>query len=369
MKQSNIKNLSNQQKQAAWNKYRITSQKRTQPGSTGRRAKPMKSQVELPSCTKHYLQSLSDPFHVTVPVCIPDNHVVPSKKLTVKQRGSFATGSNSEGYIVFNPFHTGNTSFTHIEGVTTYTSSPIMYSDGTVPHSFIETRMTSGNGVGGTNLTQAPYSIVDFDELPDGSRLGTSGLAIQSRVVGCGLRVRFAGTRLNEGGTVLTFRREDGESTHGYTYTLLASRTNTKSSALTNKWHEVTYLPVQPEDYDYCRNGLLGSEGKPGIDSSSDIFLNNSRHNAGFYIKSAAPSQPLEFEFITHIEFLGRTIDSISKSHSDITGMSHVRNAITQAPPEVQAGPGFFQNLMTSVSNEIIESAPKLIGAGLSLLL
>lgn len=243
-----------------------------------------------------------------------------------------------------------------------------MYTDGTVSLSIIEARVASGNGVQGANLALAPYAIADFDELPDGTRLGTNGPSIQSRVVGVGLRVRYAGTKLNEGGTILTFRREDGETTHGYTYDQLASRLNTRSSAIGSKWHEVAYLPVQPTDYDYCRNGLIGAEGVPGIDSSTILFLDNVRYNTGFYLKTAAPTQPFQFEYILHVEYLGKSIDSITKSHSDITGMSHVRNAIIQAPPEVQAGPGFFQKMLTSVSNEVLEHAPQIIGAGLSLL-
>lgn len=366
MKQNNIKNLSKKNKQAAWNRYRTNLQNKKTPPAPRNRAKG--PQVKLPECTRDYLQVLSDPFHVNQPVCIPDNHVVPSKKLSVKIRGSFASGSNSEGFIVFNPFHTANNAFTHIEGATTYTSSAVMYSDGTSPLSLIETRVTPGNGVQGSNVELSPYSINDFDELPDGSRSVTSGLSVQSRVVGVGLRVRFAGTKLNEGGTILSFRREDGETTHGYTYANLASRPNTKSSAIGSRWHEVAYLPVQPTDYDYCRNGLLGAEGVSGIDSSSDVFINNVRYNAGFYVKTAAASQPFQFEYILHVEFLGKALDSITKSHSDITGMSHVRNAITQAPPEVQAGPGFFQKMLTSVSNEVLEHAPQILGAGLSLL-
>lgn len=366
MRQPNIKGLSKKKKQAAWNRYQMRTQTRKSPPAPRNRAKAVK--VILPACTRDYLQVLSDPFHVNEPVCIPDNHVVPSKKLSVKTRGSFSTSSNKEGFIVFNPFHTANDPFVHVDGGTGYTSSTVMYSDGTVGLTIIETRQTTGNGVGGANLALSPYTILDFDEKPDGQRAGTTALSVQSRVVGVGLRVRYAGTKLNEGGTILTLRREDGETLHGYGYDVLASRPNTKSSALGSKWHEVAYLPVQPTDYDYCRNGVIGAEGVPGIDTSSNTVINNVRYNTGFYIKSAAASQPFEFEHVIHVEFLGKALDSITKSHSDITGMSHVRNALAQAPPEVQAGPTFFQKMLTSVSKEVLEHAPQLAQAGLKYL-
>jgi hypothetical protein len=310
---------------------------------------------------------LSDPFNLNHEVCIPDNHVVPSKKVAVKIRGTFATGTNSLGFITANPFFTQN-------DVYSYNPSPIYevgavaYTDGSAIHTQIEPRknLSSPNGIEVSALSGAPYSGAQFDETVDGATNNVPTSA-QSRVVGAGLRIRYTGTKLNEGGSVLIGRREDGESLQSVTYDGLASRMNTKVAPLGSKWHEVTYLPVQPDDYDYCKNGVLGSEGLPY--TGAPDLVTRLRHNMGFFVKSAAASQPFEWEYIVHLEYLGKTIDNISKSHSDIVGISHVRNAIAQAKPEVQAGPGFFSSLLTSVGNEILESAPKLLGAGLKMLI
>lgn len=309
------------------------------------------------------------PFKLSRPVCIPDTHVVPSKKLTLIIRGSGSTGTNNLGFILANPFHTANDSLLTTTGSLAFAT--VAYSNGSVPVAgvYSAANVTTPNGVNVYPLVSAPYALANYDQAPDGSQNATA-VGAQSRVVGAGLRLRYAGTNLNKGGTALILRRDDGETFDDFNWDALAARSNTKVVPYSEKWHEVSYVPVQPNDYDYCRNGIFGTDGHPDAISTPNITYAMARHHIGIAVKSAAPSQPFDWEYIAHIEFLGKNVNGISQSHSDIVGMSQVRNVIASTTAQVQpSGPGLFNTLVNALHSEAIKNAPKLVAMGASKLL
>lgn len=330
----------------------------------------LQKQLQLPECTRNYAKALADPFSLSQEVCIPDTHSVPSRKAKFVIRGTGATQANNLGWVFANPFHVANNSLEFLAGVDTAFTGTIAASDGTgVGTAIIMYRnQTTPNGVQDTPLVRAPYAITDYDTGPEGNPQSTT-IGAQARVVGAGLRVRYTGTRLNEGGTILIAKRQDGESFDNFTFTSISSIMNTQVRPLGSSWHQVSYTPVQPEDYDYCRNGVFGSDEAITTINQAAV-LKATRHHMGFVLKSAAASQPFEWEYVVHVEFLGKIIDNVTRSHSDIVGLSAIRNAMMSQPPDQpQSGPSFFNRLMTSVGNEIVSSVPTLVGAGLALLM
>jgi hypothetical protein len=353
------------------NKRSQRPQKKSRPRPRARKS-PTQVSVKLPDCTTSYLRALSDPFRLSELACIPDSHVVPSKKGKFILRGTGSTGDNTFGYAIMNPFHVANDLMESIEAGQNLGFGCLAVTNGSANVGNISTfaGLTTSNGVTAYPLLKSPYALAAFDQSPNGTNNATT-VGAQARVVGAGLRLRFTGTNLNKGGTAILVRREDGESIYGFSYDQLASRDNTIAKPLGDGWHEITYLPVQPHDYDYCRNGALGAEpinGDPLSVHATAIV--DTRHATGILVRSAAPSQPFDWEYVVHVEFLGKLIDSVTKSHSDITGMSHVRNAIASAPANsLPAGPGFYKTLMTSIQKEITASVPQLISAGVKYIL
>jgi hypothetical protein len=332
-----------------------------------RNAKPI---VRIPECTKHYAQALADPFSLNAEVCIPDTHSVPSKKVKFVIRGAGSTQADKFGTVFANPFFVANDKLEFLSGAATCFTGAVAATDGTGTGGsiFMYENITTPNGVAATPLTRSPYSLNEFDQGPEGN-LNPTSVGAQARIVGSGLRVRYTGTKLNEGGSILVAKRQDGESFDFFTYDSIASIMNTQMRPLGDKWHQVSYTPVQPTDYDYCRNGCFGSS-EPVSSINATEVLKHSRHNMGFVLKSAAPSQPFEWEYVVHVEFLGKIIDNISRSHSDIVGLSAVRNALNaSSPTENQSGPGYFSKLLTTVGEELLQSVPSVIGTGLKLLL
>jgi hypothetical protein len=345
------------------------SRNRAKPKRATQKTAP-KPKVHIPECTRHYAQALADPFSLNADVCIPDTHSVPSKKAKFILRGAGSTQANKLGYIFANPFYVANDYLQIIDGGDTKEMATISCTDGTGSLTYVDVlhNDTSPNGIEVTPTLRAPYRLADYDSSPTGVPQATT-IGAQVRVVGAGLRVRYTGTKLNEGGTILIAKRQDGESFDNFTYDSISAIMNTQVRQFGNKWHQVSYTPVQPDDYDYCRNGAFGStEGAPVLTAAE--CKKAARHHLGFVIKSAAASQPFEWEYVVHIEFLGKIIDNISRSHSDIVGLSAVRNALNAASPtEAQSGPGFFTKLMSSIGDEVMQSVPSLIGTGIKLLL
>lgn len=325
----------------------------------------------LSPCADEYLKTLTDPFGATKPACIPDMHVVPSKKATYYQHGTFSTDSGGFGSIVVNPFSVSKNGMSIIDTGTTYSVASLAYTDGTVARTSINTyqNVTSPNGVLIQVLSQCPYGLQDYHDFPTG--IQNIGLDIQTRTVGCGLQIRYAGTKLNEGGTIYATRRSDGESLNDMTISQIATRHDTKIYPVDSKWKSIAYMPVQPDDYDYCKNGLTGTEGVSNIDTNVLSVIEQTRSNLGFVVKSAAPSQLFEFRVVYHVEMLGKSLDSISQSHSDIVGMSAVRNVTASTLPAV-AGNSVYQAAKAYIGKQMLEMAqnagPTLLGmAGLAL--
>jgi len=322
----------------------------------------------MPECTQDYLKALSMPFRLANPVCIPDSHVVPSKKMKIVLRGTGRTDANGFGYVTANPFYTANNSIGTGPTGDSYFGT-IAYSNGNVTLPQIYTFGTAAGGSSMQPLIGAPYGIQEYDESPTGV-LETSDVGAQSRVVGAGLRLRYSGTTLNKGGTALIVRREDGETLHLMGYDLLASRQNTKVVPYGDKWHEVSYVPVKPDDYDYCRNGAFGSTGTPDALIDTNQCAKLSRHCIAIVVKGAAAVQPFDWEYVVHLEFLGKTVIGASKSHSDLMGMSQVRNAVASTTSQVvPSGPGLYNTLVNSIYNEATRALPKLVSLGASKLL
>lgn len=289
----------------------------------------------MPACTKEYLQALTDPFGLSKPACIPDMHVVPSKKNTLITHGTLSTDTTGFGFLVVNPFCAANNLFTCTDTGVQYLFGLASYSDGTATLTSVQTfqNNTSPNGVVATPVPQSPYGIADFHDHP--SAVPNGGIDAQVRIVGAGVQIRYTGTRLNEGGTLYATRRSDGESMNAMSIPEVASRRDTITCPVNNTWKTVSYIPIQPDDYDYCTNGLTGTRGQANITTNITTAVEETRYNMGFLIKSAAASQPFEFRIIQHVEFVGKALDSVTRSHSDIVGMSAVRNVTAQTLPAI----------------------------------
>jgi len=161
---------------------------------------------------------------------------------------------------------------------------------------------------------QQPYSNGSF-----GSRL--------ARTVACGIRVRYVGTELNRGGRLL-YAQNPQTGTQTFSNQNINDLGNRQDSVIvpvTRKWTTVSYIPGTADAYSY------------------DVSPNDGIVRGGVYALQGAgicimmegtPGNNFEFEAVWYSEWIpGRGADdavpSVTASHSDLTGMSAVRDYIS----------------------------------------
>jgi hypothetical protein len=252
-----------------------------------------------------YAMALSDPFNLNKEVCIPDLHVVPSKKVKAVTRGTFTTGTNGSGFIM------GCTQCKVNNG------EPIQHSNSTFAGNTFTDLGTGRNGVA---YAQLPYTSSDFK-----GQSGASTL-VSGRVVGYGLRIRYIGNKLGMGGQVIGYRQAQNGTIKDLTFTQLRTFSHAKMQRVDGDWHCVTYIPVRPEEFEYSDypNLALSAGQTPPPKGNFELgFAIEGTYNAAGVLGPA----PFEYEVYQHIEYLGQ-IDNITVSHSDISSMSIIRNAL-----------------------------------------
>jgi len=259
------------------------------------------------------LKALVDPFGHTDPVCVPDLYDLPSAKYKTLARGTFQTGQTGFGFI-----QTAIFGLLSNNGYGIFTSNLNFNSDST-------SNDLNHIGVVAYYNSQAPYPIASF---------GITELLVQGRIVALGLRVRYIGTNLNLGGRMAMFRPIGSTTTAGVNMgEALANRT-TVSVPVTRQWRSVSWLPTRSTDYDY--RGPLNS----GEDYLPRIAC----------LVESEPGNLFEFEVVMCAEYVG-AVTNVSASHSDVQGMSAVRDAICNIETVPTEGPSNFNRFMNYISD------------------
>jgi hypothetical protein len=282
----------------------------------------------LAPCSVHYLQALEAPFSLMAEVCIPDMHAVSSKKVKVLTRGTFETSSTTGvGWITLNPWRADS-----VGPLVAKTSASYTGSEATVFNS-VAPGVTIGVG------TKFPY--------PD-TAWGLNG--ISHRIVGVGLRVRYTGIELYRGGRAIMIRMPDNKQSLGNeSVASLFGYSQAKSFPVTNEWTMVAYKPVRPAEFEYSDT--------PG---TADVILDSCMvYGVSGTAGPSTASAIFEYEVVTHVEYIGE-IDAITVSHSDVVGMSQIRNATMRDRPTKKEGKAVWSTLK-EIGNNVLNFASPLV--------
>lgn len=286
----------------------------------------------LSKCSRDYVKALLDPYNVQAGLaCIPDLNDLPSWKTLVVHRGTFSVGTTGIGFVFVNPSAAGNTAVNWRRTSSLYTGAAVTVSIPTT-------------GVDAGTIPQMPFL---------GTQLGDGG--VLSRTVGCGIRIRYLGTELDRSGRLIPWRSNNvgsGVPTTGTTSNFL-SQPQIPSIACVRKWHSVTYLPtssiltnVNRDVYSY-----QGTASDNVSDATGALF------DLGWVVDGAKPGNAFEYEVYFHKEYIsadGRlTPSGVSASHSDLPGLSAVRNAV-----EADLGIGDGQELYRRVMEYMKQWTP-----------
>jgi hypothetical protein len=162
--------------------------------------------------------------------------------------------------------------------------------------------------------TKLPYPTASFEA-------NTTQPGVQARTVGYGIRTRYIGPELARSGQIIGIRHPDNETLVGLSSSQCRSYQTAKTFSNKRQWVYASYRPVRPNEYEFSADPCTASDG------------NNYKFPLGVLITgttdtSGAPGPaPFEFEIVQYVEFIGN-VDNITRSHTDVAGMSHIRNSI-----------------------------------------
>jgi hypothetical protein len=265
-----------------------------------------KTVLKLSPCAREYMGALQYPFSTKALACVPDMHALPSRKVRVVERGTFATGLNGFGWLVAAPWVTAK-DLPCLSATSAGYNGVAQISDPNV---------VTANVI---NNFQAkmPYTSNQFYAT-------TTDPGIEARVVGAGLRVRYIGSEMARSGQIAALRHPDNESLVGFDDRRFRSYEHCKVFPNNREWSYVTYRPAKPNEYEYSR------------DPESAGDSNNYKFNLGFHITGTTNSTgtpgsaPFEFQFVQFVEYLGK-IEGVTRSHVDLPGLSHIRNSLPES--------------------------------------
>jgi len=246
-------------------------------------------------CTRNYLRVQTDPwshFNSGKEVCIPDTLSKPSWKVQTFFRGTFSATSNGVAALAVNPW------------VAMFNNQNcVARSSGASTGSIIKNlaSVLSAN-------TRAPF---------------TSSSDVESRVVGCGIRVKYIGKYLDTSGIIGVGIRNDSDDDLGLlTTSEFLSRPNTCRSAVTHggRWIQVAFRPSSSWDLDPKR--MVGNVNESGVQTVLAVVVEGAQANA-----------PFEYEVCFFHEYLATDASGIpgtTLSHTDINGFGAIRSYINK---------------------------------------
>jgi hypothetical protein len=340
-----IEHLSAKEKEKRWKQHRAAkTSARARPGYN-RNTKIKVHTVDgknygsmrLTHCASEYANCLIMPFTLHKVACIPDLHAVPSKKLRIVLRGTFSTGTGGYGHLLQSPWcgakDANQVNFT------------------TASYALGETLFNVGAGMSAQVAGKLPYGVLQW--------AGNVTGGIKHRLVGSGLRIRYIGPESSRSGQIVAFREPDNDNLDTLTYNRVRELETSATFRNTGEWQYVMYRPAKPSEYEYSPNPC----------ATNDIGLSavSSYRTQGFTITGTTdingnPSPaPFEYELVSFFEFIGN-VSAVTRTHVDLTGMSHVRNAlpvksVTDAPIQ------YVKQAARAIGHSLAEAAPA-VGAG-----
>lgn len=246
--------------------------------------------VQLSPCARDYARSIVNPF-TTPPTCIPSSPAIYSLKAKVFSRGVFSTSTtNGFGWIAVEPFAAPSNQPKYVA-----------YTDGSYT---LNTISTAGATVGVAYAT----SNSNFNT----AAFGTTTATATFRIVSCGLRIRYAGTELNRGGSAIAFVDPTHSDNTGRGYADVLAELGAVRLPIDRQWKTIVYRPVLTKEYEY---------GHTLTDVRNSIFM--------LFIVQAPTldSSVYEYEAYTNFEVNGVNVRGMTPTHIDPVGIAGVQTA------------------------------------------
>jgi len=237
--------------------------------------------------------------------CIPNFPTIKTYRLIVFVRGTFATfATDGTGFIMMTPRRIANDYDPSVGTI----GSPVFLSDGTTSQPVfpdVDTNSPAPSGVQGPSFN-TPWAQGD----------AAIAAPMAYRVVGGGMRIRYAGTELNRGGIIHCIEEPNHGPLQGDGPNNIANYDGYFRVPVTRDWVTLVYTPVHQAEL------ALQTE-------SQTTALGADYHYMGMLIRAPPGNQALfEFECVSIFEAAGSLIRGATYSETDMRGFEMVQNVM-----------------------------------------
>jgi len=315
-------------KSKAQRKAKKAKGKTAQRVQVNRRQGPTLPRAALSECVAEYGRLLVNPFVKEHKACVPMPPAIPSRKVSVYQKGTFATQANSFGFMSMNPYAGILNASVDVGTYNTPANQPFVWG-------------STGTGVGNFVLTPGAANTFWLESNTDYTTNSVSALdAIDQdvRLVAAGLKIRFNGTALNAGGVIclaedpahVGFSNASNAGATRWTFSAMSDLDEGSNDQVSfGREYCVTYRPIYPDEFGYATAALMKGSNIQGAPDDPDIL-----QSANWYdilactIVSALPSQQFYFEAYAHYELIGSAVRGRTPSHIDTVGTSKFQEVV-----------------------------------------
>lgn len=280
--------------------------------------------IHMPETTSDYLKSLCDPSAYRA-IGIPSSDNVGSQtslKQHVFGKGTFQIGTGGWGYAMLN-----------CGGAVASDGPAVQGSTASYPGT------TVGGGIGAeifVNNSNSMFQQADF---------GVSPLA-SYRIVSAVLRIRYAGTQLNLGGTVRALQHPTHETLGGLNAAAIEGFRQAKRFPVSREWDHVVYCPLTDQ---YNTN--------PGVTVSGPYALPFMA-----CLVSSTPGNEFEYEYYINYEIIGRNIRGQTACIKDPTGYGAITAAMAVEGGSFRGSPKRMEKSVFDIVKEYLVRASTWIG-------
>jgi len=268
--------------------------------------------------------------------CLPNFPTLKTLRFSSFARGTMLTSTDGTGVIVFAPQRAANNYL-----VTNNSNCPIFVSNATA--------VVPGFPTLDTGAALATW--ITPLSLNTGYAVSQLVAPINYRVVGSGIRIRYAGSEMNMGGIIHCVEEPNHASLSGLTAAQVSSYESYFRAPVTRNWTDLVYTPTQQLELDMAVDPIIGT------------YTN---HYMGMLIASAVASSLFEWEVVTLFEINGTIIRGMTYSETDMRGFEMVQNALRPENQLLrnQVGPsGIFKMIMDG-ANYLTRQVPAIRAVG-----
>lgn len=293
--------------------------------------------MKVSDCAMRYMATLCNPFEAEPGACVPcDLFPLPSQKIRGFTRGTFNLGTTGFGFIQVNPVACNDQ-----------------------PVALFSTSTTVMTGVTAINAATNTASAL-IAGLPYTNAQTSSAQGVQTRVVACGVRVRYAGTEAGRGGTCCAYEEQD-------------HATLTAATFLTTQQQPCAVISRPAGDGSWDATVCSSGPVSPGeLEFQSSSYPNSSTQflSAGYMtiMIAGAAGDSYNFEVFEHIEHIGQAVAAKTPSHADTDQYGKIIQSVKEISAVQPITPGSGPGLFERFSKKVAEALPQLINAGVGAL-